>query len=61
MVPQPRPRRIPWVQAILTQHDDREEVRRCQERLKGHGVWVSEPVPVCPYPGTPLQELECAS
>ncbi len=47
--------RIPWVQAnlILTEHDDREEIRRWQERLKAHGVWVSEPVPMFPYPGTP--------
>jgi hypothetical protein len=48
--------RIPWVQAnlILTGHDDKEETRRWQERLKSHGVWVSEPVPMFPYPGSPL-------
>ncbi len=48
--------RIPWVQAnlILTDHDDKEEIRRWQERLKAHGVWVSEPVPMFPFPGTPL-------
>jgi anaerobic magnesium-protoporphyrin IX monomethyl ester cyclase len=48
--------RIPWVQAnlILTDHDDKEQIRRWQERLKAHGVWVSEPVPMFPYPGTPL-------
>jgi len=48
--------RIPWVQAnlILTEHDDREEIRRWQDRLKAQGVWVSEPVPMFPYPGTPL-------
>ena len=48
--------RIPWVQAnlILTEHDDREQIRRWQERLKANGVWVSEPVPMFPYPGTPL-------
>jgi len=48
--------RIPWVQAnlILTEHDDKEQIRRWQERLKAHGVWVSEPVPMFPYPGTPL-------
>jgi B12-binding domain/radical SAM domain protein of rhizo-twelve system len=48
--------RIPWVQAnlILTEHDDKEEIRRWQERLKAQGVWVSEPVPMFPYPGTPL-------
>ena len=48
-------RRIPWVQAnlILTEHDDKEDIRRWQERLKAHGVWVSEPVPMFPFPGTP--------
>ncbi len=47
---------IPWVQAnlILTEHDDREEIRRWQERLKKNGVWVSEPVPMFPFPGSPL-------
>jgi anaerobic magnesium-protoporphyrin IX monomethyl ester cyclase len=47
--------RIPWVQAnlILTDHDDRGEIRAWQENLKAHGVWVSEPVPMFPYPGTP--------
>jgi B12-binding domain/radical SAM domain protein of rhizo-twelve system len=49
-------RRIPWVQAnlILTEHDDKNEIRRWQEHLKSHGVWVSEPVPMFPFPGTPL-------
>jgi anaerobic magnesium-protoporphyrin IX monomethyl ester cyclase len=49
-------RRIPWVQAnlILTEHDDKNEIRCWQERLKSHGVWVSEPVPMFPFPGTPL-------
>ena len=47
--------RIPWVQAnlILTEHDERERIRRWQEHLKEHGVWVSEPVPMFPFPGTP--------
>ncbi len=49
-------RRIPWVQAnlILTDHDDRGEIRRWQERMKAKGVWVSEPVPMYPFPGSPL-------
>jgi len=49
-------RRIPWVQAnlILTEHDDRDQIRRWQERLKAEGVWVSEPVPMYPFPGSPL-------
>ena len=48
-------KRIPWVQAnlILTEHDDREQIRGWQDHLKSHGVWVSEPVPMFPYPGTP--------
>ena len=48
--------RIHWVQAnlILTEKDDKEEIRRWQERLKSHGVWVSEPVPMFPFPGSPL-------
>lgn len=50
--------RIPWVQAnlILTDHDDREQIRKWQERLKAHGVWVSEPVPMYPFPGSPLYQ-----
>ena len=48
--------RIPWVQAnlILTDHDNKDDIRRWQEHLKAHGVWVSEPVPMFPFPGTPL-------
>lgn len=48
-------RRIPWVQAnlILTEHDRREDIRAWQAHLKAHGVWVSEPVPMFPFPGTP--------
>ncbi len=47
--------RIPWVQAnlILTEKDDKSEIRRWQEHLKSHGVWVSEPVPMFPFPGSP--------
>lgn len=48
--------KIPWVQAnlILTERDDKEDIRRWQENLKQHGVWVSEPVPMFPFPGSPL-------
>jgi anaerobic magnesium-protoporphyrin IX monomethyl ester cyclase len=48
--------RIPWVQAnlILTDRDDRAEIHRWQEELKSKGVWVSEPVPMFPFPGSPL-------
>jgi anaerobic magnesium-protoporphyrin IX monomethyl ester cyclase len=50
--------RIPWVQAnlILTEHDDKNDIRRFKERLKSHAVWVSEPVPMFPFPGTPLYQ-----
>ena len=52
--------RIPWVQAnlILTEHDDRNDIRNWQVHLKAHDVWVSEPVPMFPFPGTPeYQEM----
>jgi len=47
--------RVPWVQAnlILTEHDSRDQVRDFQEDLRQHGVWVSEPVPMFAFPGTP--------
>jgi len=47
--------RVPWVQAnlILTEHDERGHVRDFQENLRKHGVWVSEPVPMFAFPGTP--------
>lgn len=47
--------RIPWVQAnlILTEHDRRDDIRTWQAHLKAHDVWVSEPVPMFPFPGTP--------
>ena len=46
---------IPWVQAnlIKTAKDDAAEVAAWQERLKANGVWVSEPVPMFPFPGSP--------
>ncbi|MBS1815934.1 MAG: TIGR04295 family B12-binding domain-containing radical SAM protein [Acidobacteria bacterium] len=46
---------IPWVQAnlIKTPKDDPAEVARFQSNLKANGVWVSEPVPMFPFPGSP--------
>jgi B12-binding domain/radical SAM domain protein of rhizo-twelve system len=46
---------IPWVQAnlIKTAKDDPAMVAAWQQRLKQHGVWVSEPVPMFPFPGSP--------
>ena len=48
-------RHIPWVQANLieTTKDQPAEVARFQKRLKDNGVWVSEPVPMFPFPGSP--------
>jgi hypothetical protein len=39
---------------ILTERDERAEIHRWQEALKQKGVWVSEPVPMFPFPGSPL-------
>jgi B12-binding domain/radical SAM domain protein of rhizo-twelve system len=46
---------IPWVQANLieTTKDDAPEVARFQSYLKSHNVWVSQPVPMFPFPGSP--------
>lgn len=48
--------RIPWVQAnlILTDKDDRRQICDWQQHLRSKGVWVSEPVPMFPFPGSPL-------
>ena len=47
--------RIPWVQAnlIKTPKDDPALVAAWQTRMKTAGVWVSEPVPMFPFPGSP--------
>ncbi len=47
--------RIPWVQAnlIKTAKDDPALVAAWQAKLKAAGVWVSEPVPMFPFPGSP--------
>ena len=49
-------KRIPWVQGnlILTEKDDRGQIQSWQEHLRREGVWVSEPVPMFPFPGSPL-------
>jgi B12-binding domain/radical SAM domain protein of rhizo-twelve system len=46
---------IPWVQANLIKvaEDDPAQVARWQKELNAHGVWVSEPVPMFPFPGSP--------
>ena len=47
--------RIPWVQAnlIKTSHDNAKAVSEWQTKLKDNAVWVSEPVPMFPFPGSP--------
>ena len=47
--------RIPWVQANLIKvpEDDPQLVAQWQASLKSQGVWVSEPVPMFPFPGSP--------
>lgn len=46
---------IPWVQAnlIKTVKDDPRIVTQWQKQLKSAGIWVSEPVPMFPFPGSP--------
>jgi anaerobic magnesium-protoporphyrin IX monomethyl ester cyclase len=48
-------KRIPWVQAnlIKTAEDDPILIADWQATLKSKGVWVSEPVPMFPFPGSP--------
>lgn len=48
-------KRIPWVQAnlIKTVEDDPALVSAWQRSLKSEDVWVSEPVPMFPFPGSP--------
>ena len=48
-------KRIPLVQAnlILTPDDQRDQIRGWQEHLKAHGAWVSDPVRMFPFSGTP--------
>ena len=33
--------------------DDPRQVAEWQANLKAHGVWVSDPVPMFPFPGSP--------
>lgn len=46
---------IPWVQAnlIKTAKDDPALVAAWRDRLRANGVWVSDPVPMFPFPGSP--------
>lgn len=48
-------RHVPFVQANLieTPDDDPELIARWRDRLRSHGVWANDPVPLFPYPGSP--------
>ncbi len=48
-------RHIPWVQAnlIKTIDDDPVAVASWQQKMREVGIWVSEPVPMFPFPGSP--------
>ena len=46
---------IPFVQANLIEvpSDDDAMVQDWRDRLRAHGVWANDPVPLFPYPGSP--------
>jgi B12-binding domain/radical SAM domain protein of rhizo-twelve system len=48
-------RRVPFVQANLIDScdDDPADVEAWRARLREHGVWANQPVPLFPYPGSP--------
>ncbi|WP_375464093.1 TIGR04295 family B12-binding domain-containing radical SAM protein [uncultured Methylobacterium sp.] len=48
-------RTVPFVQANLIKvaGDDPALVAAWRERLRGHGVWANDPVPLYPYPSSP--------
>jgi anaerobic magnesium-protoporphyrin IX monomethyl ester cyclase len=48
-------RTVPFVQANLleAQTDAPEAIAAFRSRLKAHGIWANEPVPLFPYPGSP--------
>ncbi|MGH9467956.1 MAG: TIGR04295 family B12-binding domain-containing radical SAM protein [Terriglobales bacterium] len=51
-------RHIPWVQAnlIAGEHDDLDAIASWRSALVQAGIWVSQPVPVFAFPGTPLYQ-----
>lgn len=46
---------VPFVQGNLLglPGDDADTIRRWRDRLRDHGVWSNDPVPLFPYPGSP--------
>ena len=50
---------VPFVQAnLIGTTDDPGRVSAWRERLRRHGVWSNEPVPLFPYPGSPEYRLK---
>lgn len=47
--------RVPFVQAnlIAVEADTAESVAHWRDRLREHGVWANDPVPLYPYPSSP--------
>jgi hypothetical protein len=47
---------VSFVQAnlIRTESDDASAIEEWREHLHKHGVWANKPVPLFPYPGSPL-------
>lgn len=50
---------VPFVQGnlIATADDDPAMVAEWRARLRAHGVWANDPVPMFPYPGSPDYRL----
>ncbi|MGZ9032981.1 MAG: TIGR04295 family B12-binding domain-containing radical SAM protein [Rhodospirillales bacterium] len=50
---------VPFVQGnlIATAEDDPQMVAEWRGRLREHGVWANDPVPMFPYPGSPDYRL----
>jgi anaerobic magnesium-protoporphyrin IX monomethyl ester cyclase len=47
-------RHVPFVQAnLIGSGDPPELVAAWRDRLRAHGVWANDPVPLYPYPGSP--------
>ncbi len=49
---------VPFVQAnlIKTPYDNAETIQEWRKELLSWGVWANDPVPIFPYPGSPLYE-----
>jgi radical SAM superfamily enzyme YgiQ (UPF0313 family) len=49
---------VPFVQAnlIKTPYDDAETIEEWRKELISWGIWANDPVPIFPYPGSPMYE-----